>query len=57
MQGLTEQRRNSRSIELIALTADTLEAQLKSLGAKARRWAFSAWAMSGRPSPNSAPPW
>lgn len=39
MQGLIEQRRNSRSIELVALTADKLDAQLKSLGAKARRWA------------------
>ncbi|TDR48925.1 leucyl aminopeptidase [Tahibacter aquaticus] len=39
MQGLIELRRNSRTIELIALTADKLDAQLKSLGAKARRWA------------------
>ena len=38
MQGLTETRRNSRAIELIALTPDTLDAQLRSLGAKARRW-------------------
>ncbi|WP_343231928.1 leucyl aminopeptidase family protein [Tahibacter harae] len=39
MQGLTELRRNSRAIELIALTQDQLEANLKALGAKARRWA------------------
>ena len=39
MQGLIELRRNSRTVELIALTADKLDAQLKSLGAKARRWA------------------
>jgi leucyl aminopeptidase len=38
MQGLIELRRNSRAIELIALTPDKLDAQLKSLGAKARRW-------------------
>ncbi|MBL8297869.1 MAG: leucyl aminopeptidase family protein [Rhodanobacteraceae bacterium] len=38
MQGLTDPRRNSRAVELIALTPDRLEAQLKSLGAKARRW-------------------
>ena len=39
MQGLTELRRNSRAIDLIALTPDLLEANLKALGAKAKRWA------------------
>lgn len=56
MQGLIELRRNSRAIELVALTADTLDAQLKHLGAKARRWAeaqgFKADAGSVLPLPN-----
>jgi leucyl aminopeptidase len=38
MQGLTEPRRNQRTVDLVAVTPDTLDALLKSLGAKARRW-------------------
>ncbi|WP_257386035.1 leucyl aminopeptidase family protein [Tahibacter caeni] len=41
MQGLIELRRNSRATELVALTPETLDAQLKHLGAKARRWVES----------------
>jgi leucyl aminopeptidase len=48
MQGLTELRRNSRAIELIAVTPAKLDAQLKTLGPKTRRWA-EAQGFKGEP--------
>ena len=39
MQGLTELRRTTRATDLVPVTADTLAATLKPLGAGAKRWA------------------